>query len=104
MIKVIGVRFRSAGKVYYFDPKGLDIKRGDSVIVETARGVEFGDVTMGLTDITDDRVTAPLKPVIRIATDEDRETVRKHKESSPGSLTSGAAFVLSWDVKRYRGR
>ena len=81
MIKVIGVRFRSAGKVYYFDPKGLDIKRGDSVIVETARGVEFGDVTMGLTDITDDRVTAPLKPVIRIATDEDRETVRKHKES-----------------------
>ena len=81
MINVIGVRFRSVGKVYYFDPKDLEIKRGDHVIVETARGIEYGDVTMGITGITDDKVTLPLKPVIRLATEEDAEVVRKHRES-----------------------
>lgn len=71
MIKVIGVRFRQAGKVYYFDPLDLDIKQGGNVIVETARGVEFGFVVMGPKEIEDEKVVQPLKPVIRIATPED---------------------------------
>ncbi|MCI8527398.1 MAG: stage 0 sporulation protein, partial [Oscillospiraceae bacterium] len=68
MIKIIGVRFRNAGKIYYFDPKKLPIKKGDHVIVETARGVEYGSVVSDIKDVTDDEVIQPLKPVIRIAT------------------------------------
>ncbi len=71
MIKVIGVRFRKAGKIYYFDPVGLEIEAGEDVIVETARGVEFGYVVKGVMEIDDDEVVQPLKKVIRIATDED---------------------------------
>ncbi len=72
MTKVIGVRFKSGGRVYYFDPLDLDIHAGDGVIVETARGQEFGDVSQGVADVADSEVVAPLKPVIRIATPEDR--------------------------------
>ena len=80
MVKVIGVRFRSAGKIYYFDPAGFDIKQGDNVIVETARGVEYGNVVLGLREIEDDKIIQPLKPVIRQATPEDNEVERKNKE------------------------
>ncbi|NLL00099.1 MAG: stage 0 sporulation family protein [Clostridiales bacterium] len=80
MVNVIGVRFRSAGKIYYFDPAGLDIKQGDNVIVETARGVEYGKVVLGLRQIEDDKIIQPLKPVIRLATPEDDEIERKNKE------------------------
>lgn len=73
MNKVIGVRFKENGKIYYFDPLELDIQSGDSVIVETARGVVFGDVVELPHAIEDDKLIAPLKPVIRIATNEDRE-------------------------------
>lgn len=79
MIKVIGVRFRRAGKIYYFDPSGFDIKQGDNVIVETARGVEYGNVVLGLREIEDDKIIQPLKPVIRQATLEDDEVERKNK-------------------------
>jgi cell fate regulator YaaT (PSP1 superfamily) len=71
MANVVGVRFRGAGKIYYFDPDVFDIKVGDKVIVETARGVEFGNVVMGKREIGDDEIVAPLKKVIRIATEED---------------------------------
>ena len=80
MIKVIGVRFRQAGKIYYFSPGKLKINRGDHVIVETARGVEYGYVVVGNRDVEDDRVVQPLKPVIRMATDEDRAIEAKNKE------------------------
>lgn len=80
MVNVIGVRFRKAGKIYYFDPAGLDIKQGDNVIVETARGVEYGKVVLGLREIKDEEVIQPLKPVIRLATPEDDEVERKNKE------------------------
>ena len=76
MIKVIGVRFRQAGKVYYFDPLDMDIKRGDHVIVETARGVEYGNVVMGLKEVEEDKVVLPLKPVIRVATKDRRCSCR----------------------------
>ncbi len=70
MIKVVGVRFRQAGKMYYFDPKDLEIGRGTHVIVETTRGVEYGTVIIAK-DVTDDEVVQPLKAVLRIATPDD---------------------------------
>ncbi len=80
MINVIGVRFRKAGKVYFFDPVGLEINAGDNVIVETARGIEYGKVVIGCREVEDDKVVQPLKPVIRVATPEDDEIERKNKE------------------------
>ena len=82
MIKVIGVRFRTAGKVYYFDPVNFDIKKGDHVIVETARGIEFGTVVGGIKQVADDEVIQPLKPVLRIASERDvvQEADNKRRE------------------------
>jgi cell fate regulator YaaT (PSP1 superfamily) len=80
MTKVIGVRFRTAGKIYYFDPLNFDVKRGDHVIVETARGIEFGTVVGDPKEIEDERVVAPLKPVIRVANERDYEQEAANKE------------------------
>ena len=82
MTKVIGVRFRTAGKVYFFDPLHFEIKRGDHVIVETARGIEYGTVVSGVHEVEDDKVIQPLKPVIRVATprDVEQEAANKLKE------------------------
>ena len=82
MIKVIGVRFRTAGKIYFFDPGKLDIKRGDHVIVETARGIEYGTVVGDPKEVEEDKVIQPLKPVLRIATerDDEQEAGNKVKE------------------------
>ena len=77
MIKVIGVRFRKAGKVYYFDPAQMEIKMGDHVIVETARGIEFGEVVLGVRGVDEKKVIQPLKSVIRMATKNDEELERK---------------------------
>ena len=79
MTKVVGVRFSDTGKTYYFDPKGLDIKNGDEIIVETANGLEFGKASCGVKEVEDDEVVSPLKPVIRIANDNDREKVNENK-------------------------
>lgn len=80
MITVIGVRFRAAGKIYYFDPSGKEIKPGDRVIVETARGVEYGHVVLGNREVDESKVVLPLKPVIRMATKEDTAIETKNKE------------------------
>ena len=80
MLTVIGVRFRTAGKIYYFDPAGRDIKTGDHVIVETARGIEYGYVVLGNREVEEGKVVPPLKPVIRMATDEDRAVETRNKE------------------------
>lgn len=80
MIKVIGVRFRTAGKIYFFSPGELEIKQGEYVIVETARGIEYGRVVSGPKEVSDDEVVQPLKSVIRIANEQDKKTVEKNKE------------------------
>ena len=82
MIKIIGVRFRNVGKVYYFDPKALDIKMGDHVIVETARGVEYGMVVLGPKEVEESIIVQPLKEVIRVATpkDKSKEETNRRKE------------------------
>ncbi len=80
MIKVVGVRFRQAGKIYYFDPGDLEIERDSHVIVETVRGVEYGTVILPPTGVTDDEVVQPLKSVIRVATPEDDAVEAKNRE------------------------
>ena len=81
MGKIIGVRFRNAGKIYYFAPGKLNIKTGDHVIVETARGIEYGYVVLGNREVEDNKVVQPLKSVIRMATSEDHERERlNHKK------------------------
>lgn len=79
MIRVIGVRFRTAGKIYFFDPLHFEIKKGDHVIVETARGIEYGTVVSGIREVEDDKVVQPLKSVIRIATERDHEQEAANK-------------------------
>lgn len=79
MIKVIGVRFRTAGKIYFFDPLDLPIEKGGHVIVETARGIEFGTVVSAPKEVEDDKVIQPLKPVLRIATEKDMEQEAANK-------------------------
>ncbi|OLR56491.1 stage 0 sporulation protein [Hornefia porci] len=78
MVNVAGVRFKSTGKVYYFDPCDLDVQPGQGVIVETARGMEFGTVTMGITPIKEEDVTRPLKKIVRIAGEKD---IARHEEN-----------------------
>ena len=80
MIKIVGVRVRKAGKIYYFDPAGMEIETGTHVIVETARGIEFGTVMIPPREMEEDGVVQPLKPVIRIATEADEITEQKNKE------------------------
>ncbi|MBU5487206.1 stage 0 sporulation family protein [Clostridium sp. MSJ-8] len=78
MINIVGIRFKSVGKIYYFSPNDLKIEKGDFVIVETARGIEFGECVIGIKEVKEEEVIAPLKSVIRIATKED---IKRHKEN-----------------------
>lgn len=80
MVKIVGIRFKKSGKTYYFDPTNIDIKKGDFVIVETVRGLEFGEVVIGIKDIAEENIVSPLKPVIRVATEEDKKTNEKNKQ------------------------
>lgn len=77
---VVGIRFKQAGKIYYFEPAGFALKTGDNVIVETARGIEFGEVMIGPKEVSEEKVTLPLKKVIRIATPEDAAQLRENQE------------------------
>ncbi len=80
MAEVVGVRFKEVGKVYYFDPNGLECQKGDRVIVETSRGVECGEIALENKIVKDDEIVSPLKPVIRQTTDEDIKKVKENKE------------------------
>ncbi len=97
MIKVIGVRFREAGKVYYFDPGEFEIERGSHVIVETARGIEYGFVVLGNRMVEDDKVVQPLKPVLRPATPEDDEIELANK------VKEKEAFAICQEKIQARG-
>ena len=80
MIKVVGVRFKKAGKIYYFDPADMNIQKDTYVVVETARGIEFGDCVIGIKEINENDIVSPLKSVLRIATNEDIEKHFKNKD------------------------
>jgi len=91
MVTVVGVRFKKAGKIYYFDPVGLDIKKDSYVIVETARGVEFGECVIGPKNVSEEDIIAPLKPVLRKATEEDisKHTENKEREKEAFEICMG---------------
>lgn len=90
---VVGVRFKQAGKIYFFDPVGIDVKQGDYVIVETARGLEFGQVMVGPREVADDKVTLPLKNVLRVATPEDHAQLAENKEKEKKAMVICAEKV-----------
>ncbi|MFR3134037.1 stage 0 sporulation family protein [Intestinibacter bartlettii] len=82
MIKIVGVRFKNAGKIYYFDPVDFEIEKNIDVVVETARGLEYGKIVVGLKEIEEEKLISPLKPIIRIATEEDKAIYRENKEKA----------------------
>lgn len=86
MVKVVGVKFKTSGRVYYFDPLDLPFRAGDGVIVETSRGLEFGEATGEPTEVEESEIVAPLKPVLRIATDEDKRMRALYRSKEPEAL------------------
>ncbi|MDR1773777.1 MAG: stage 0 sporulation family protein, partial [Clostridioides sp.] len=86
MIKIVGVRFKKSGKIYYFDPKDLEIKNNDNVIVETIRGVEYGKVVLENKEIDETEFTAHIKEIMRVATKEDEEVYLQNKEKAKESF------------------
>lgn len=101
MTEIIGVRFKSMGKTYYFSPQGIKTEAGDKVIVETARGVECGDVVMGSRMVPDESIVAPLKPIIRVATEKDLKTLEqnKQKEISAAKICQEKILAHKLDMK-----
>ncbi|MBC8536278.1 PSP1 domain-containing protein [Feifania hominis] len=87
MIKVCGIRFKKVGKVYYFDPGDIDLAAGDFAIVETSRGVEFGEVVMGVREVGDDEVVQPLKPIVRRANEADYKRLRDNKQREESAFS-----------------
>lgn len=86
MIEVSGIRFKSVGKIYYFDAGNLAIKAGDHVIVETSRGIEYGTVVIAKKQVADDEIVPPLKKILRKATEEDEKAIIKNKELEKEAL------------------
>ena len=80
MTEIISVRFKNGGKDYYFNPNGMQFKPGDNVIIETARGVEFGECTVGNNLVDEMTLVSPLRPVLRAATPEDERTLEQNKK------------------------
>ena len=86
MAKIVGIKFKHTGKVYYFDPADVFYKKGSGVIVETARGVEFGTVVIEPKDVPESEVVQPLKPIARVATKDDEARVQRNEEKVPSAL------------------
>ena len=89
MIKVVGIRFRKAGKIYYFCPKELSVKVGDNVIVETARGIEYGHVVLGEREIDENQLPSPCKDIIRLSTHADDKQYEKNKKNEEKAFDQG---------------
>lgn len=99
MAKIVGIKFKRTAKVYYFDPIGLKPKKGDTMIVETARGVEYGAVVLEVKDVPDKEVVQPLKPVIRIATEADLNKIRKDEQRAKDCIKVAAEKVAARNLK-----
>ncbi|HOF95319.1 MAG TPA: stage 0 sporulation family protein, partial [Clostridia bacterium] len=85
--RVVGVRFKKAGRMYYFDPGDLQITESDGVIVETSRGIEYGEVVLSAHNVEEDELVAPLKEVVRVATEEDSETNERNLQLEEEAFT-----------------
>lgn len=99
MAKIVGIKFKRTAKVYYFDPIGLKPKKGDTMIVETARGVEYGAVVLEVKDVPDKEVVQPLKPVIRIATEADLNKIRKDEQRAKDCIKVATEKVAARNLK-----
>lgn len=99
MAKIVGVRFRNFGKVYYFDPKNIYFKKGDGVIVETTRGVEYGTVSIANKDVEDKEIVQPLKPVVRKANEKDIENNRRNLEKTPEAKKTAEELIEKHKLK-----
>lgn len=101
MTEIIGVRFKSSGKMYYFAPQGTDPAVGDKVIVETSRGIECGEVVMESHEVEDERIVPPLKPVIRVATEKDLKIVEMNhqKEQTASRICQEKILAHKLDMK-----
>ena len=86
MPKVVGVRFRRAGKIYYFDPGNLELKQGQDLIVETSRGLEFGEVVLENREVSEDEIVAPLRVVRRVANDEDYKQLAENRQKEKEAI------------------
>lgn len=101
MTKVVGVRFKDTGKTYYFDPKGLDIKKGQTLVVETAKGIECGVAQYAVKEVEDDKIVSPLKPVERIATEKDLEILAENKRLEKEALKICAEKIKKHGLEMY---
>ena len=99
MTKVVGVRFKDTGKTYYFDPMGIDCKKGQTLVVETSKGIECGVAQSGVKEVDDDEVVQPLKPVKRVATAEDLETLKKNKADEKEALAICARKIKNHNLE-----
>lgn len=97
-IKVVGIRFKKAGKIYFFDPGEVSLTPGDGAIVETARGVEFGQVAAGPLEVEESDIVAPLKKVIRKATDLDNEQLAANKEKEESAFKTGLEKIAAHNL------
>lgn len=101
MTKVVGVRFKDTGKTYYFDPNGLDCKKGQILVVETAKGIECTTAQSDVKEVDDSEVVKPLKPVIRIADDDDLKVLEKNKEDEKTALSVCAKKIKEHGLEMY---
>ena len=99
MVRVVGIRFRNAGKIYFFAPGEFDVKRGTHVIVETARGIEFGTCVNNPRDVTDDQIVSPLKPILRIATEQDEEQAKTNKINEREAFTLCKQKIIEHELE-----
>ena len=101
MVKIVGVRFKPAGKIYYFDPGDLKIETGNDVIVETARGLEYGMVVIRPKLVKEEDLISPLKPIIRIASDDDAETYLENKVKTKEAYDICDEKIKDHDLEMY---
>ena len=99
MLKVVGVRFQKAGKIYYFDPKDLELKLDDAVVVENSRGIELGYIAETLKEIEESEVVEELMPVLRVATKKDMDNYNKNKEKEADALLKAKELVNKYDLQ-----
>ena len=101
MTKVVGVRFKDTGKTYYFDPQGLDIKKGQTLVLETAKGIECGVAQSGVKEVEDSEVVPPLKPVKRIADESDLKVIEENKRLEKEALAVCAQKIKNHNLEMY---
>lgn len=101
MVKIVGVRFKPAGKIYYFDPAEIDIKLGEDVIVETSRGLEYGMVVVGPKEVSEEDLVSPLKPIIRIANADDKMTYAENKDKTKRAFETCEEKIKEHGLEMY---